>query len=89
MGDESDALNDWADYSDEDLLFKPSQRHQMTEAYNKNIVAKNGEKVTCPGCLTCFIKTNKKVFCSNKGKGNCKDAYWNVISLRKASYKRY
>lgn len=40
--------------------------------------AKTGETISCPVCKKQFVKRSyQQAFCSNKGKSNCKDKYWN------------
>lgn len=42
-----------------------------------------GTTLECPGCRRQFTKTSyQQAFCSNKGAGNCKDAYWNARGPR-------
>lgn len=48
-------------------------------AYKAAKAAKVGEMVTCPcGCKKRFVKRSyQQAFFRNKGRGNCKDTYWN------------
>lgn len=40
--------------------------------------ARVGLIVRCPSCGHSFQKVSyQQAFCSNKGRGNCKDVYWN------------
>lgn len=46
--------------------------------------APTGANLECPHCGTQFTKASyQQAFCSNKGPGNCKDAYWNSRGPRK------
>lgn len=37
-------------------------------------------EINCPVCKRRFVKSHRaQVFCSNKGKFNCKDAYWQTL----------
>ena len=41
--------------------------------------AKVQSRIKCPSCNRIFIKKSyQQAFCSNKGRGNCKDRYWNI-----------
>lgn len=58
---------------------------QVQKLKNKHDIASKanvGTEICCSACKTKFVKTSyQKVFCSNKGKGNCKDKYWNLIRI--------
>ena len=52
--------------------------------------AKVRDKIPCPVCGRVTVKTSYQMaFCSNAGRGNCKDKYWNTVDdqRRKRSYK--
>lgn len=50
------------------------------ERYTLNKNASVGDEVTCPSCKTNFLKRSyQQAFCSNKGKNNCKDNFWNNL----------
>ena len=54
--------------------------------YNKGVPV--GRKIFCPCCSEIFTKRSyQHSFCSNKGKGNCKDRYWNTLNPRGAKAK--
>ena len=53
---------------------------RMLQLYLKSQETKSGEGVQCPVCERSFIKTGFKIFCSNKGKGNCADEYKNILN---------
>jgi ssDNA-binding Zn-finger/Zn-ribbon topoisomerase 1 len=98
MGDEADALNDWFSGSEID---DPTSIHYMPpshvsketsclrKAYNFARQAKTGTTIHCP---TCGKRMKKKsyqhVFCSNKGRNNCKDRYWNTVDEVRAERAR-
>lgn len=45
-----------------------------------------GQVCVCPHCRQTFTKkTYQQAFCSNKGRGNCKDAYWNRATPQRLS----
>lgn len=45
--------------------------------------APTGASVECPQCRELFTKASyQQSFCSYKGAGNCKDAYWNAQGPR-------
>lgn len=53
-------------------------RSKRGDLYTVAKAAKTGETCTCPGCAKPFVKKSyQQAFCSNKGRGNCKDTYWN------------
>jgi len=52
----------------------------MKDAYKLATLAASGSLIACPTCGKKIAKANAKVFCSNKGAGNCKDRYWNTVS---------
>lgn len=57
--------------------------------YDKNKTVKVGRKILCPVCKKEMIKKSyQHAFCSNKGRGNCKDSYWNLIDVRKYAVLR-
>ena len=46
--------------------------------YQQAKAAKTGVIIECPVCCTRFEKKSyQQAFCTNKGKGNCKDKYHN------------
>lgn len=56
------------------------------EAYGTAKAAKVGAAVRCPNpdCRKpAFQKRSyQQAFCCNRGQGNCKDAYWNLVKPR-------
>lgn len=59
------------------LSVELSKVHRLT-IYEAAKVAKVGQSCKCAGCLKDFTKKSyQQAFCSNKGRGNCKDSFWN------------
>lgn len=90
MGDEAQALSEQQDWPDDEYdMMEPDEaraaraedtREEYKAQYAKNKKAKVGTRITCPVCGKPFKKKSyQHAFCSNKGKGNCKDAYWNSV----------
>ena len=53
----------------------------MWERYESNKRAKVGATISCACCDKWMIKKSyQSQFCSNKGRGNCKDMFWNVAT---------
>ena len=87
MGDEADALNDQGDGGAEDFFREMNEQHyqnhinEMLARYRDNKRADIGTTIECPCCAKKIIKKSYQTqFCSNKGKGNCKDTYWNNVN---------
>jgi hypothetical protein len=81
-GTEAEHLSDMACEKDEsDLLTDAAETRQtMRSLYDKAKAAPVGSRVVCPACGKRHSKTSyQKVFCRNKGRGNCKDRYWNTV----------
>jgi len=92
MGDAADHCNDM-DLSDG--LNDPASRrfwgvsphfepHPSTSKFKAtheaNKAVKVGQKINCPVCRKGFKKRSyQHSFCSNRGRGNCKDEYWNNV----------
>jgi len=74
MGDESQALQEQLGWGDADVLDVDAAEQQR--AVNRQ--AKVGTVIECPTCGRRFTKRSyQQVFCSNKGRDNCKDRFWN------------
>ena len=60
---------------------------KMKNLYNTAKDTKVGDTFKCPTCNKKTTKnTYQKTFCSNgktKGKGNCKDGFWNIVDPEK------
>jgi ssDNA-binding Zn-finger/Zn-ribbon topoisomerase 1 len=91
MGDEADALReiyDWdIDYEERDFHYVEilEQRYVVVE------MAKVGTMIRCPVCNKLIKKKSyQHKFCSNRGRGNCKDRYWNSVDeIRRARAVRF
>lgn len=63
----------------------------MKGRYNHAKSTEVGKLISCPTCGNVHTKkTYNMIFCSNgktKGKGNCKDGYWNVVDEKKRNRK--
>jgi hypothetical protein len=58
--------------------------------YETAKAAAAGECVKCPGCVKPFTKkTKSQGFCSNKGSGNCKDRYHNIVNEKRRERASY
>lgn len=63
-----------------DLEAVAETREEMNRLYRTAKEAKVGHQVTCPVCRRPFKKRSyQQAFCRNKGRGNCKDRYWNSV----------
>lgn len=92
MGEEAERLNDMYDYDGWYHEQKEYSQHinAMINRYKDNLRADIGTTIRCAYCAKKFIKrTRRHQFCSNKGTGNCKDAYWNNVddTRRERSHK--
>lgn len=57
---------------------------KVKKQYKENKNKKTGQKIKCPWCKQEIIKRNiYHQFCTNKGKGNCKDSFWNHVSEKR------
>lgn len=68
-------------------MSKTRKQPTLLSRYKKAKENPTGQTHKCPSCGTQVVKTTyNKVFCSNgrtKGKGNCKDWFWNIIDPNK------
>jgi hypothetical protein len=56
-------------------------KERMLARYETAKAAKTGTVCTCPVCSKDFTKKSyQQAFCSNKGRNNCKDLFWNRAS---------
>lgn len=54
--------------------------HSITKCRDSVKSAPIGTVVICPCCKKSFRKkATQQSFCSFKGKGNCKDKFWNMV----------
>lgn len=85
---EAEALNDIWDGEDEDfngaglpprfVMSVELSKVRRLAIYEAAKAAKVGTACKCAGCLKDFTKKSyQQAFCSNKGRGNCKDSFWN------------
>lgn len=94
MGDEADALNDiYEDGWEPASLSNTTNRRSRNTAkiakliYATTKAAKAGVLCDCPTCNKAFTKVSyQQAFCSNKGAGNCKDEYWNLVKPARQMY---
>lgn len=79
-GTEAEALSDWLEGAEEDKVDLSERRDQMAAAYQAARQTKTGSRIECPACQRELIKRSyQHVFCRSKGKGNCKDFFWNQL----------
>lgn len=79
----SDLLEDgWtAEEEERERHAKHIAKLHNLKLYETAKAAKTGTQCTCPGCGKPFQKKSyQQAFCSNKGRNNCKDRYWNRAS---------
>ena len=89
MGEEADALNDR--FSGEEIndpnsihYIPPFSRRVRKHLYDEAKAAKTGTVIECPVCHKRFRKKSyQQAFCSNKGRDNCKDKYWNTMDEKR------
>ena len=87
----SDLLDDGGHFMDE-LEAKSAviAKQHTLKLYETAAAAKVGTECHCPGCGKKFKKKSyQQKFCSNKGRGNCKDTYWNRADdsrMQRAAY---
>jgi len=63
---------------DECRSHRLKRKASPTKKYTSAKKAPVGSVVRCPVCGRTFKKRSyQQAFCSNKGRGNCKDRYWN------------
>ena len=65
-------------------------KERMLTAYETAKAAKTGATCVCPSCQKQFIKKSyQQAFCSNKGRNNCKDVFWNRASSERSERAKY
>jgi len=70
--------------TDAQLLAVEATAKDRKRIYEANKEAEVGQEVTCPFCGKKFVKRySRQAFCSSKGKGNCKDRYWNQANSKR------
>jgi hypothetical protein len=66
-----------SDFANEQEAREMRSRH----AHNKKAAV--GSMINCAACSKRMKKKSYQTqYCSNKGRGNCKDQYWNVVENR-------
>ena len=90
---EAQALNDWFSgeeindpksiHFDIDTCDAALEHANNVPAYNAAKSAQVGSTIICPICGKQFKKKSyQQAFCSNKGRGNCKDRFHNTSPKR-------
>lgn len=60
--------------------FDSAQAEIMRLAYLFARGVRVGKAFPCPSCSRWVVKRSyQHIFCSNRGRGNCKDYYWNRV----------
>ncbi len=78
-----DELHDWFD-CDDGYKVDHVWESQAMSRYNNNKTKKVNDKMVCACCNKNMIKKSyQSQFCSNKGKGNCKDMFWNRVDRKR------
>ena len=92
MGQGSEGLYGECEQADEDCR-ELDQDHYYQEIENKkaryadNKSSQVGTTIRCANCSNRIVKKSYQTqFCSNKGRNNCKDSYWNC-STNKRLYR--
>lgn len=87
MGTEADYLESQSDEGAADHLREIEQEryykslNNMERRYYDNKRSEVGTTIRCACCGRRLLKKSYQTqFCSNKGKSNCKDKYWNNVS---------
>lgn len=87
MGDEAEHLESQSDYGAADDMRERDEQayydslNKKQKRYFDNKRAQLGTTICCANCNRKILKKNYQAqFCSNKGRGNCKDTYWNNVS---------
>jgi hypothetical protein len=76
----SDILEDGRTAADEarECQAREIAKLHRLKLYDAAKAAKTGTECKCPSCGKTFTKKSyQQAFCSNKGRNNCKDRYWN------------
>ena len=84
MGDEAEALSE--QYVDEEVYrdLQEIERERMHRRYNDNAQSPRGCTIRCACCGRRIKKANYQTqFCSNRGRGNCKDIFWNTVNPKR------
>ena len=80
MGQGSESIG-WDDGEDANSII---YAENVVHAHDTAKEARVGSTIMCPACNKPFTKRSyQHCFCSNKGRGNCKDRYWDTVDERK------
>lgn len=86
MGDMADYLEEQSDGGATEFLAELKRQGDENEArrllsrHTDNKRSQVGTTIRCAFCGKRIIKKSYQTqFCSNKGKSNCKDLYWNTV----------
>jgi hypothetical protein len=76
----------WEDWEEERPRRAAAEtRQEMKSLYDKACKALVNSRITCPVCRRAFQKKHyQQKFCTSKGRGNCKDKYWNTINMNRS-----
>jgi len=87
MGEEADYLESQSDGGAADAMREYDQQEyykglsKKEARYHDNKRSGVGTTIRCANCGKRILKKSHQTqFCRNKGKGNCKDTYWNNVS---------
>ena len=83
----SDILEDgWtAEEEERERKAREIAKLRSLNLYEVAKATKTGSECKCPGCGSMFTKKSyQQAFCSNKGRNNCKDRYWNRASEQRS-----
>ena len=87
MGEEADYLESQSDGGAADDMRERDQQAyydgltKKEARYCDNKRSEVGATIRCASCGKRILKKSYQTqFCSNKGRGNCKDTYWNNVS---------
>ena len=90
MGEEAEWLDMQSDYGAGDHIRERDDQFYFDEIedkkkqYKDNKQSQIGTPIRCANCSKRILKKSYQTqFCSNKGQGNCKDAYWNNVSAKR------
>ena len=87
MGYGMDELEDFFDEDDDapkQYGVHPIWEAQAKARYEANKMVKVGDKICCASCSKKVVKKSyQSQFCSNKGKDNCKDYFWNRVDRKR------
>jgi len=85
MGYGMDELEIWSE-ADENVGYgvHPVWEAQAKARYASNKETEVGKKICCASCGKKITKRSyQSQFCSNKGRGNCKDYFWNRVDRKR------